>query len=286
MRFSQVGVIGGGAMGSGIAEVCAKAGRSVVIVDIGSDALAAARDRVATSTLRAVNRGKLTADEREAAIERIEFASSLSALAGSDLVIEAVAEDEQVKAEVFGRLGEIVSDDAVVATNTSAMSVTRLAGNLSLPERFLGLHFFNPAPVRRLVEVVDGQLTDPMVGDQVELFVTESLGKVAVRTSDRPGFVVNALLTPYLLSAIRLLEQGAATAEQIDLGMVEGCAHPIGPLHLADMVGLDTLVAASEAMYGALREPQYCPPPLLVRMVEAGLTGTKSGRGFFTYDVA
>jgi 3-hydroxybutyryl-CoA dehydrogenase len=204
-------------------------------------------------------------------------------LAGCGLVIEAVAEDELVKTEVLRRLDKVVGPDVVVATNTSALSVTRLASTMSRPERFLGLHFFNPAPVRRLVEVIDAQLTDRAIADQVQALVEGTLGGKVVRTNDRPGFVVNALLTPYLLSAIRLLEEGSSSAEEIDTGMVEGCAHPIGPLRLADMVGLDTLVAASEAMYAALREPQYRPPALLVRMVDAGLCGMKSGRGFFEY---
>ena len=284
MRFQRVGVIGGGAMGAGIAEVCAKAGCGVVLVDVGDEALAAARGRIEASTQRAVVRGKLSPADRESSLARVSYTSELAELAASDLVIEAVAEDEFVKTELFDLLGKVVRDDAVIATNTSAISVTRLAATVDHPERFLGLHFFNPAPVRRLVAVIDGHLTDAAIADEIQQFVEVTLGKAAVRTQDRPGFVVNALLTPYLLSAIRMLEQGAASAEEIDFGMVEGCAHPIGPLHLADLVGLDTLVAASEAMYRALREAQYVPPPLLVRMVEAGHTGIKAGRGFFEYE--
>lgn len=284
MRFQHLGVVGGGAMGAGIAEVGAKAALLVTIIDVDDRALSTARNRIVASTDRAVARGKLTPEDRDAALGRVAYSTDFTALSDCDLVVEAVAEDEVVKAEVLGQLDKVLSPEAVVATNTSAISVSRLARRMSRPERFLGLHFFNPAPVRRLVEVVDGQLTDPGIADSVQEFVEGVLGKVVVRTDDRPGFVVNALLTPYLLSAIRMLEAGAATAEEIDLGMVEGCAHPVGPLHLADMVGLDTLVSASEAMYGALRDPQYAPPPLLVRLVESGQTGVKAGRGFFEYE--
>jgi 3-hydroxybutyryl-CoA dehydrogenase len=281
--FDQVGIVGGGAMGTGIAEVVAKAGRLVVLVDVSDEALDAARERLVRSTARAVSRGKLTAEQRADLVGRVTWTTDLARIAECSLVIEAVAEDEDVKSDLFRRLDKVVGPEVVVATNTSALSVTRLAATMSAPGRFLGLHFFNPAPIRRLVEVIEAHLTDHEVTDRVERFVREVLGGTVVRTHDRPGFVVNALLTPYLLSAIRMLEQGVASAADIDLGMVEGCGHPMGPLHLADMVGLDTLVAASEAKYAALREPQYSPPPLLVRMVEAGQLGVKSGRGFFEY---
>ncbi|MFF5988394.1 3-hydroxybutyryl-CoA dehydrogenase [Prauserella flavalba] len=284
MEFDQVGVIGGGAMGTGIAEVVARAGCDVVLVDVSHAALDASHDRLTTSVAKAVARKKITGEQRDALLSRVIRTTNLDNLRPCSLVIEAVAEDESVKGEVFRRLDMVVGPNTVVATNTSALSVTRLAAAMSAPERFLGLHFFNPAPVLRLVEVIDAQVTSRAVSDRVAAFVSDDLGGKVIRTHDRPGFVVNALLTPYLLSAIRLLEQHGASASDIDLGMVEGCAHPIGPLHLADLVGLDTLVAASEAMYAALREPQYCPPPLLVRMVEAGLLGVKSGRGFFEYN--
>jgi len=281
--FDRVGIVGGGAMGTGIAEVVSRAGRLVVLVDVSDEALDAARERLVKSTAKAVARGKLTAEQQADLVGRVTWTTDLARIAESSLVIEAVAEDEDVKSDLFRRLDRVVGPDVVVATNTSALSVTRLAATMSAPGRFLGLHFFNPAPIRRLVEVIHAHLTDHEVTDRVEYFVREVLGGTVVRTHDRPGFVVNALLTPYLLSAIRMLEQGVASAADIDLGMVEGCGHPMGPLHLADMVGLDTLVAASEAKYAALREPQYSPPALLVRMVEAGQLGVKSGHGFFAY---
>ena len=283
MELERIGVIGGGAMGTGIAEVVARSGIAVVVVDVSQAALGRSRERLRASTDKAVSRGRMSPEMQNAVFARVTWTVDMDDLAACGLVIEAVAEDESVKSEVLRRLDKVVGPDVVVATNTSALSVTRLAAAMSRPERFLGLHFFNPAPVRRLVEVIDAQLTDRAIGDRVQEFVEVTLGGKVVRTNDRPGFLVNALLTPYLLSAIRLLEEGASSAEEIDMGMVEGCAHPIGPLRLADMVGLDTLVAASEAMYGALREPQYRPPALLVRMVDAGLCGVKSGRGFFEY---
>ena len=270
-------------MGTGIAEVVSRADLPVLVADVNEDALETSRQRLGSSTAKAVARHKMTPHGRDALLQRVTWTVDIGQLADRDLVIEAVAEDAAVKSEVLQRLDKVVGPDVVVATNTSGFSVTRLAANMSRPERFLGLHFFNPAPVRRLVEVIDAQLTDRAIGDRVQAFVERTLGGKVVRTSDRPGFLVNALLTPYLLSAIRLLEEGACSAEEIDMGMVEGCAHPIGPLRLSDMVGLDTLVAASEAMYAALREPQYRPPALLVRMVDAGLCGVKSGRGFFEY---
>lgn len=283
MDFDRIGVIGGGAMGTGIAEVIARSGIAVVVVDVSQEALQRSRERLRTSTDKAVSRHRMSPEVQDAIFARVIWTVHMDDLAGCGLVIEAVAEDELVKSEVLRRLDKVIDSDVVVATNTSALSVTKLAAMMSRPERFLGLHFFNPAPVRRLVEVIDAQLTDRAIADRVQEFVEVTLGGKVVRTSDRPGFLVNALLTPYLLSAIRLLEEGACSAEEIDMGMVEGCAHPIGPLRLADMVGLDTLVAASEAMYAARREPQYHPPALLVRMVDAGLCGVKSGRGFFEY---
>ena len=270
-------------MGTGIAEVLARSGSTVTIIDVDDNALAASKARLLASTGRALERAKLTETQVHELRDRVSWHTDLATLSGCGLVIEAVTEREEAKVSLFERLASVVAADAVVATNTSALSVTRLATCMPHPQRFLGLHFFNPAPVRRLVEVISGQLTDPDVFTSVARYLRQDVGAEVIMAQDRPGFVVNALLTPYLLSAIRMLEAGHAMAEEIDLGMVQGCAHPIGPLRLADMVGLDTLRSAAESMYAALHEPQYAPPPLLVRMVDAGLHGVKTGRGFYGY---
>jgi 3-hydroxybutyryl-CoA dehydrogenase len=215
----------------------------------------------------------------------ITVVDQIEALHDRDLVIEAVAEDERLKADVLTRLDTVVTGgDTILATNTSAIPVIRLAAATGRPEHVVGVHFFNPVPVLRLVELVPSLLTSADTVTRAETFVTGTLGKEAVRTRDRAGFVVNALLVPYLLAAIRMVESGSASVEDIDRGMVLGCAHPLGPLALTDLIGLDTTRAIAESLYAEFREPQYAPPPLLCRMVEAGLLGRKSGRGFHTYD--
>ena len=282
---TRVGVVGCGLMGSGIAEVAARAGRDVAVVE--SDAVAAERGlaRIERSLATAVDRGKLSDEERTAALARIDVSHDFDALADRELVIEAVFEDEAAKVAVFERVDKIVeSDDAVLASNTSSIPIMKLAMATRRPEAVVGLHFFNPVPVLKLVELVPSLLTSDGTIDRSEAFAVEALGKRVIRSQDRAGFVVNSLLIPYLLSAIRMLESGFATAEDIDAGMVEGCAHPMGPLHLTDLIGLDTTMAVAESLYEEFKEPLYAPPPLLSRMVDAGLLGRKAGRGFYDYD--
>ncbi|MFF3915933.1 3-hydroxybutyryl-CoA dehydrogenase [Streptomyces sp. NPDC001852] len=283
--IERIGVVGCGLMGAGIAEVCARAGLPVTVVERDAQAARAGRLRITRSLDRATARGRLTAERREATAARITVVDQIEALHDRDLVIEAVAEDERLKADVFARLDDAVTGaHTVLATNTSAIPVIRLAAATGRPEHVVGVHFFNPVPVLRLVELVPSLLTSADTVARAETFVTGRLGKEVVRTSDRAGFVVNALLVPYLLAAIRMAESGTASVEDIDRGMVLGCAHPLGPLALTDLIGLDTTRAIAESLYAEFREPQYAPPPLLSRMVEAGLLGRKSGRGFHRYD--
>ncbi|MFF9043809.1 3-hydroxybutyryl-CoA dehydrogenase [Streptomyces parvulus] len=281
----RVGVVGGGQMGGGIAEVCARADLDTVVCE--ADALAArtARDRVTASLDRAVARGKLLPSRAQDALARLVFTGGLDDLADRQLVIEAVVENADAKVEVFGALDKIVEDPAaVLATNTSSLPVMRLGMATGRADRVVGLHFFNPVPVLPLVEVVSSLHTSAATVATVTDFATRTLGKTVVRSQDRAGFVVNALLVPYLLSAVRMAESGFATAADIDAGMELGCAHPMGPLRLADLIGLDTLASIAESLYAEFREPLYAPPPLLQRMVEAGLLGRKTGRGFHAYD--
>ncbi|MEJ8636637.1 3-hydroxybutyryl-CoA dehydrogenase [Streptomyces sp. MS2.AVA.5] len=281
----RVGVVGGGQMGSGIAEVCARAGLDTVVCEADAAAARGARERVAVSLERAVQRGKLDRLSAEDALARIVFTGSLDDLADRQLVIEAVVENADAKTEVFHALDKIVEDPAaILATNTSSLPVMRLGMATNRADRVVGLHFFNPVPVLPLVEVVASLHTAAATVTAVETFVRDTLGKTVVRSQDRAGFVVNALLIPYLLSAIRMAESGFATAADVDAGMELGCAHPMGPLKLADLIGLDTVASIAESLYDEFKEPLYAPPPLLQRMVEAGLLGRKTGRGFHTYD--
>ncbi|MFD9516522.1 3-hydroxybutyryl-CoA dehydrogenase [Streptomyces sp. NPDC059979] len=280
----RVGIVGCGLMGSGIAEVCALAGRDVVVVESSRAAADAGLERITRSLARAAAAGKLTGTQRDTAVGRITMSTDLSRMADRDLVVEAVAEDERAKLEVFARLDRTVERrDAVLATNTSSIPVIRLAAATSRPQQVVGLHFFNPVPVLPLVELVPSLLTGEETVRRARDFASEVLGKRVVRAQDRAGFIVNALLVPYLLAAVRMAESGAASAEDIDQGMTLGCAHPLGPLALADLIGLDTVQAIARSMYAEYREPLYAPPPLLARMVDAGLLGRKTGRGFHTY---
>ncbi|MFG2907439.1 3-hydroxybutyryl-CoA dehydrogenase [Kitasatospora sp. NPDC048286] len=280
----RVAVVGAGQMGSGIAEVFARAGLDTIVCENGSAALRAARSRIDRSLHRAVDRGRISEEQSTDAWAHLLFADDLEALADRQLVVEAVVEDEGVKREVLGTLDKVLfAEDAVLATNTSAIPVTRLGITTGRASHVLGLHFFNPAPVMPLVELVSSLHTARAVLDRVETFAAEVLGKHVIRSRDRAGFVVNALLVPYLLSAIRMAEAGHASPEDIDAGMVHGCAHPMGPLRLADLIGLDTVEAIARSMYDEYKEPLYAPPPLLSRMVEAGLLGRRSGRGFYSH---
>ncbi|MFC8345128.1 3-hydroxybutyryl-CoA dehydrogenase [Streptomyces sp. NPDC057280] len=282
--IARIGVVGGGQMGAGIAEVCARAGLDTVVCEADATAARAARNRVASSLDRAVRRGKLEPAAAQGALARIVFTGELDDLADRQLVIEAIIENADAKTEIFAALDKIVEDpDAILATNTSSLPIMRLGMATGRADRVMGLHFFNPVPVLPLVEVVTSLHTAPETVAAVERFATETLGKTVIHSRDRAGFVVNALLVPYLLSAVRMAESGFATAADIDTGMELGCAHPMGPLKLADLIGLDTVASIAESLYDEFKEPLYAPPPLLQRMVEAGLLGRKTGRGFHTY---
>jgi 3-hydroxybutyryl-CoA dehydrogenase len=279
----RVGVIGGGLMGSGIAEVCARSGVDVTVVEADSDRADRARAAIEKSLDRGVRRGKLQDDERTAALDRLAVTDRLEDVEGADAAIEAIIEDELAKRELFRRLDELLPDARWLASNTSSVPIMKLAADTSKPQRVLGLHFFNPVPVLKLVEVVRSIMTAPETVKDVHRFAEEVLGKECIDSQDRAGFVVNALLIPYLLSAIKMYESGFASREDIDAGMVLGCAHPMGPLALADLIGLDTLLAVSESLYEEFRDPSSVAPALLNRMVEAGLLGRKAGRGFYDY---
>jgi 3-hydroxybutyryl-CoA dehydrogenase len=282
--IERVGVVGAGQMGSGIAEVCAKAGLDVRIAETTGEALELGRARLTGSLGKAAERGKITAEQRDEALRRLSFTTDLGEFADRDLVIEAVVEDERVKTDIFKVLDQVVQrEDAILASNTSSIPLVRLAVATSRPDRVLGIHFFNPAPVQALVELIPALTTGSDTLKRAEDLVTTVLGKHAIRAQDRSGFVVNALLVPYLLSAIRMYESGIATREDIDNGMEMGCAHPMGPLRLSDLIGLDTVAAIADSMYAEYKEPLYAAPPLLQRMVDAGRLGRKSGAGFYPY---
>lgn len=282
--MERIGVVGCGLMGSGIAEVCARVDLDVVVVESDEAGLASGRHRVESSLNRAVRAGKLPDVLRDRALEQIRFTTDVGELEQRELVIEAVGEYEELKLEVFELLDKAIPrGDVILASNTSSIPIMKLAMGTRRPESVVGIHFFNPVPVMNLVELVTSLLTSQETAARARSFATEVLGKRVIHSQDRAGFVVNALLIPYLLSAIRMLESGFATAEDIDVGMVEGCAHPMGPLALTDLIGLDTTLAVAESLYHEFKEPLFAPPPLLSRMVDAGLLGRKSKRGFYEY---
>ncbi len=281
--FHRIGVVGAGQMGSGIIEVMARSGLEVVAREVDRAAVDAGRERVSISTGRAVERGKLDADTRDRILAAVTWTTELGDLADCDLVVEAVVEDLGVKHAIFAELDTVVGPDAVLATNTSSIPVVDVAMATSRPERVVGMHFFNPAPVMKLVELIATQRTEPRVFDAVKAFTAEVLAKRVVVAPDRSGFVVNALLVPYITQAIAMYEAGHASREDIDEGMVLGCGHPMGPLTLADLIGLDTCLAVAESLYEEYRERFLAPPPLLKRMVAAGHLGRKTGRGFYDY---
>jgi 3-hydroxybutyryl-CoA dehydrogenase len=284
VSIQRVGVVGAGQMGSGIVEVAVKAGADVVVFEPTDELLNAGRSRLTGSLERAVSKGKLSESDRDAALSRLTFTTDLAEMADRQLVIEAVVEDETVKAKIFSELDRIITDpDAVLASNTSSIPIMKIAAATQNPSRVLGLHFFNPVPVLPLVEVINTIVTSDAAIANVEQFAGEVLGKKVVRCGDRSGFVVNALLVPYLLSAIRMVEAGIATVEDVDTAIVAGLSHPMGPLRLSDLIGLDTMKLIADSMYDELKDAHYAPPPLLLRMVEAGLLGKKSGRGFYEY---
>lgn len=280
----NVGVVGGGLMGSGIAEVSARAGEDVVVVESSDAAAKATLGRLEASLRRAEERGKLGNETAAGVLDRIRVASDLATLADREVVVEAIVEDEAAKVELFKRLDAVVeSPEAILASNTSSIPIMKLGVVTSRPAQVIGIHFFNPVPVLQLVELVPSLLTSEQTTARSRAWVEQTLGKRSIDCQDRAGFVVNALLIPFILSAIRMCESGFASAEDIDRGLVLGAAHPQGPLALADLIGLDTTQAVAESLYEEFKEPLYAAPPLLARMVDAGLLGRKTGRGFYTY---
>lgn len=278
-----IGIVGGGIMGCGIAEVAARSGCDVVLREVNEALVEASVRRLETSLDTAVRKTKLTVEERNDITQRIRFTDRLEELSGCDLVVEAVVEDLDVKTEIFAALDKIVRPDALISSNTSSLPIMQLAAATDRPERVIGLHFFNPAPVMPLVEIIPCELSSDETVSRAREFASDQLGKTTITAKDRAGFVVNALLIPYLLAAIRMADAGLASAADIDKAMVGGCNHPMGPLALTDLIGLDTTVAVAESMYAETKEQLYAPPALLLRKVEAGELGRKSGRGFFTY---
>lgn len=283
--IARVGVVGCGQMGAGIAEVCARSGLEVRVAETTGEALEIGRTRLHNSLSKAAERGKITPAERDETLARLSFTTDLGEFADRDLVIEAVVENEQVKTEIFQVLDQVVTrPDAILASNTSSIPLVKLAVATSRPDQVIGIHFFNPAPVQRLVELIPALTTSDETIKRAESVVQTVLDKHPIRAQDRSGFVVNALLIPYLLSAIRMFESGIASREDIDNGMEMGCAHPMGPLKLADLIGLDTVASVADSMYAEYKEPLYAAPPLLQRMVDAAGFGRKTGSGFYPYD--
>ncbi|NLG56373.1 MAG: 3-hydroxybutyryl-CoA dehydrogenase [Rhodococcus sp.] len=281
--MKNVGVIGGGTMGAGIAEVCAKAGSNVIIVETKQEFADAATARIEKSIARGVKAGKLSQEDADAALARVSVTLNMEDLADRDLVIEAAPEIESIKTDIFAKLDAIVKPEAILATNTSSIPVIKMAQATNRPGQVVGVHFFNPVPIMPLVEIISALTTEESAATAVYDYVKDTLGKTAVRAGDRAGFIVNALLIPYLTSAVRMLESGYATKEDIDAAMKGGAGYPMGPLTLIDTVGLDITLNAAQSLYDEFAEPHYAPPALLRRMVEAGRLGRKSGKGFYDY---
>ncbi len=269
-------------MGSGIAEVCSRAGSKVIVHEINAEAAEAALARIQKSLARAIEREKLDEFGRDEILSRITISTDLTDQADRELVIEAATENEALKKQIFSDLDQLVGAQTILASNTSSIPITRLAAATSRPGKVVGLHFFNPVPVMGLVELVTTVLTEDATSEVVAAYA-ESLGKTVIKARDRAGFIVNMLLIPYMLNAIRMFEQGVATREDIDAGMRLGANHPMGPLELTDFVGLDTTKFVADVLFDEFKNPEYASPPLLTRMVEAGLHGRKSGKGFYDY---
>jgi 3-hydroxybutyryl-CoA dehydrogenase len=283
MEETVVGIVGAGFMGSGIAESVVRAGSQVVLYEPEQAALDQARSRIEASVQRGVSRGKIEPDAGQAMLERISYATDLDSLSGAEIVVEAVYEDPEVKGRLFRELDKRLPDAAILGSNTSSIPIAQIASWTERPERVLGLHFFSPVPVMKLVEVVVGLDTSEEAAARAVVFV-EGIGKRPIRTKDRSGFIVNALLVPYLMTAVRMYEEGFASREDIDEGMRLGAGHPMGPLTLSDFIGLDVLYAVCDSLYEEFKRPEYAPPPLLKRMVVSGHHGRKTGRGFYEYD--
>ena len=279
---NMVGVIGCGIMGSGIVEVCARADIAVTYVEANDELVTGGRARIERSVGKAVDRGKLPAEDSESVLARITGTTDFDALSEADLVIEAVVENLDAKLEVFTTLDRVTRDDVILASNTSSIPIAKLGSATSRPDKVIGMHFFNPPPVMKLIELVRALTTSDETVEFARSFA-ERLDKVTVLSKDRAGFIVNLLLIPYLNGAVRMLEEGFASAEDIDAAVKLGLSHPMGPLELLDLVGLDTTLFIAEILYEEFKIPEYAPPPLLKRMVEAGRLGRKSGRGFFDY---
>lgn len=282
MEIKKVGVVGCGLMGSGIAQVSAQHGYETTVVEVNQDLLDRGLGRIEKFLSDGVKRGKVKEEEKAQALKRIRGSIRFEDLSGADIVIEAVVEDLDIKKKVFRSLSETCREDAVLASNTSSLCVTEMMTAVLRPERFVGIHFFNPVPLMRLVEVVRTVKTDRSVYSAALKF-TESIGKVSLKAHDSTGFIVNRLLVPYLLDAIRAFEEGVGSIEDIDRGMKMGCAHPMGPFTLLDFVGIDTTYFIANIMFEDFRETRFAPPPLMKRMVLAGFHGRKSGNGFYDY---
>jgi 3-hydroxybutyryl-CoA dehydrogenase len=280
--IETVGIIGAGTMGNGIAQICAAAGLSVTMVDISDAAVSRGISTVGGSLERLVKKEKMTAADREAALSRITGTTDKSKLTGCDLVIEAATENEDLKVKILKELCATLHPHALVATNTSSISITKLAAATDRPDRFIGMHFFNPVPMMALLELIRGLQTSDDTHAKAEEFA-KRVGKVPITARNSPGFAVNRILCPMINEAIFALQEGIATAEEIDAGMKLGCNHPIGPLALADLIGLDTMLSVMEVFYNGFNDPKYRPAPLLKEMVDAGHLGRKAGRGFYTY---
>ncbi|MDP4567944.1 3-hydroxybutyryl-CoA dehydrogenase [Pseudomonas sp. LPH60] len=282
MNLANIGVIGAGTMGNGIAQVCAQAGFDVTLLDIAQGALEKALATIGKNLDRQVSKGTLSEGDKLAALGRIRISTDYRALKDAQLVIEAATENLDLKLKVLQQIAAQVSAECVIASNTSSLSITQLAASVSAPERFIGLHFFNPVPVMGLIEVIRGLQTSDAT-HALAMGMAERLGKTAITAGNRPGFVVNRILVPMINEAILVFQEGLASAEDIDAGMRLGCNQPIGPLALADLIGLDTLLAILEAFYDGFNDSKYRPAPLLKEMVAAGYLGRKTGRGFHHY---
>ena len=282
--ITRVGVVGGGTMGSGIAEVCARAGLDTLIIEVDDDAVNSARKKVEKSLKKAVSRNRLPAAARDLALDSLSYSTDLGDLGDRDLAIEAVIESLEEKLSVFRAMDKVMGPNAIMASNTSSIPIITLGSITSRSDMVIGMHFFNPAPIQPLVELVRSLNTTSEIMDRADRFVVEVLGKRVIRCRDRAGFVVNRLLVPYLLDSIRMFDEGKVSAADIDSGMMYGCGHPMGPLTLCDLIGLDTIEAVADVLYEEFKGTHNAPPPLLRRMVAAGHLGRKSGKGFYEYD--
>ena len=282
MDVKRIGVIGAGTMGRGIAQVCAASGFDVVMSDISAEAVAAGLAAIEKQLARAVEKERMSAAEKDAVLSRIETVTGIEAMAGADVCIEAATENPEVKLELFRSLEAVCREDTILASNTSSISLTKIAGACARPERVIGMHFFNPVPLMKLVELIRALQTSDATFEAAQSLAAH-LGKTAVAVADSPGFVVNRMLVPMINEAVYALAEGLASAEEIDLAMKLGLSHPIGPLALADLIGIDVCLDVMDVMYREFSDSKYRPCPLLRKMVDAGRLGRKSGRGFFEY---